>query len=94
MSKYHVERLRVDVPTLDPDPVLLERLVTLSVASRRAPQAARPALRVLAAATAVVAIGGTPLVAAAMPGIGPSADSGDKRPQGTSGSSSGASVRS
>ena len=64
------ERLRADVPVLEPDPVLLAQLVQLSVAAgpgvpvRRSPGV----LAVVAAAGAAVILSGTAWLAGALPG--------------------------
>lgn len=56
-SPHRIERLRVDAPTLEPDPVLLGMLADLSASSRPAtPRTTRSAGLRIIAATASVAI--------------------------------------
>ncbi len=68
-NRNRTGRLRVDVPTLEPDPALLERLVMASASSTPARRPARPAgIRLLVAAASVAMIGATTWVAGAIPG--------------------------
>lgn len=69
MSTDPTERLRVDVPTLEPDPVLLSRLVAASATASTPSRAALP--RVLLAAASVAAIAVTAWGISHLPDGGP-----------------------
>ena len=64
------ERLRAEIPALEPDPVLLAQLVQLSTAAaqRAAPRRAHGARAVLIAAGAAGIVSGTAWLAGALPG--------------------------
>lgn len=69
MARERREALRVDVPTLEPDPVFLARLSALSRSSAPAPRAVRRhGVRALAAAATVAVVGTTSWAAGALPG--------------------------
>jgi len=65
-AKHPIDGLRAEVPTRDPDPVLLEQLTQLSAASARPERRAYP--KVLAAAASVAALAATTWLAGAVPG--------------------------
>lgn len=65
-SRHRIEGLRVDVPTREPDAVLLEQLHQLSTASVRGERRAYP--KVLAAFASVAALAATTWLAGAVPG--------------------------
>lgn len=70
MSKHSIEGLRVDVPTLEPDPVLLTQLVQLSSAKAPAATSSRASsVKVLLAAVGVAAVTATTWAAGAVPGV-------------------------
>lgn len=56
MSIDPTERLRVDVPTLEPDPALLSRLVAASATAPMPSRAALPRVLLAAASVAVIAV--------------------------------------
>ncbi|MCA1983617.1 hypothetical protein [Nocardioides nematodiphilus] len=69
MSPYGIPRLRVEVPTLEPDAVLLDQLVSLSSASAPAATSSRASsMKVLLAAAGVAAVATTTWAAGAVPG--------------------------
>lgn len=69
-SKHSIEGLRVDVPTLEPDPVLLAQLVQLSSAKAPAATSSRASsVKVLLAAVGVAAVTATTWAAGAVPGV-------------------------
>ena len=68
-SPYGIERLRVEVPTLEPDPILLHQLVTLSSASAPSSTPSRASsMKVLLAAAGVAVVATTTWAAGAVPG--------------------------
>ena len=68
-SKHSIDGLRVDVPTLEPDPVLLAQLVQVSSAHAPAATTSRAtSVKVLLAAAGVAAVTATTWVAGAVPG--------------------------
>jgi len=69
-SKHTIEGLRVDVPTLEPDPVLLAQMVQLSSAKAPAVTTSRASsVKVLLAAVGVAAVTATTWAAGAVPGV-------------------------
>jgi len=69
-SKHSIKGLRVDVPTLEPDPVLLTQLVRLSSANAPAATTSRASsVKVLLAAVGVAAVTATTWAAGAVPGV-------------------------
>ena len=69
MSPYGIRQLRVEVPTLEPDVVLLEQLVSLSSASAPSATSSRASsMKVLLAAAGVAVVATTTWAAGAVPG--------------------------
>lgn len=68
-SPYGLHRLRVEVPTLEPDAVLLDQLVSLSSATAPATTSSRASsMKVLLAAAGVAVVATTTWAAGAVPG--------------------------